>query len=294
MICDTLSQQYSAINRVFLSVHSHVRSSHPTFSQLLVTFYFLFLILAPTSALSNEFTEGLAVSLEVQAPDSTTAGDLFGAAVTISDLDSLYATELAICYDPKVLMFNGYSRGAYWGESGGFCVSEPDDGMVQFLCGMNDSTDAGDQGGSVLVNLSFVALTPGEASLCICPSSVSVSTLGAPVPPESIAVSCDTIYVRSPRSQELKAYNWPNPAREGEQTHFTYTVNGPSSVRIRIYDRAHELVAEIEDKTTESGKTTTDFDTSLLASGTYIYLVEVWESLSGERRQTRGKLLVVR
>lgn len=232
--------------------------------------------------------------LDVVATPSAIRGQAFDAAVSIAGLDSVTAIQFALCFDPAALQYRAATAGSYWEDRASSFFSHGEMDMVWIFSRLLDLAGADDTTSGTICVATFVALAQGQAEICICPGSVSVERVEAPVAADSVSTHCDVLSVSEPTQDALDAYNWPNPALDGEETRFSYVVDGPATVRIRIYDRGHQLVAQLDDQTPARGRQSTTLDTSLFASGSYIYLIDVHEALTGEQKRARGNLLIVR
>ncbi|MGB9596858.1 MAG: T9SS type A sorting domain-containing protein, partial [Candidatus Poribacteria bacterium] len=92
------------------------------------------------------------------------------------------------------------------------------------------------------------------------------------------------------------AYNYPNPAPSKafpDRTIFRYYAGNNSQIFINIYDISGRLVGHLESETTLTGYSETEWDISNIASGIYIYTIEI-KSSSGESKFVKDKLAVVR
>lgn len=79
--------------------------------------------------------------------------------------------------------------------------------------------------------------------------------------------------------------NYPNPFNPS--TTISYTLREPGHVRVRVYNAAGQLIRELVDRYDMSGTHEVRFDAGDLASGMYLYRIEV-----GGRAQTKQMVLV--
>jgi hypothetical protein len=93
-----------------------------------------------------------------------------------------------------------------------------------------------------------------------------------------------------------KVYNYPNPAPAGEytdETIFRYYVTSNADVTINIYDIAGHLVDSLESEATGGSYNEMEWNISDVASGVYIYVIEIQPAL-GEKQIIRKKLAIVK
>jgi hypothetical protein len=93
-----------------------------------------------------------------------------------------------------------------------------------------------------------------------------------------------------------RAYNYPNPAPAGEyidKTIFRYYVASDADVRISIYDIAGHLVDSLETEARGGKYNETEWDISDVASGVYIYIIEIQSAL-GDKQVIKKKLAIVK
>ena len=91
------------------------------------------------------------------------------------------------------------------------------------------------------------------------------------------------------------AYNYPNPAPAGEYTDrtiFRYYVSSDAHVKISIYDIAGRLIDSLEAEA-RSGYNETEWNISSVASGVYIYVIEI-QPASGNKQIIKKKLAIVK
>lgn len=93
-----------------------------------------------------------------------------------------------------------------------------------------------------------------------------------------------------------RAYNYPNPAPAGEytdETVFRYYVASDADVKISIYDIAGYLVDNLEAKATGGRYNETEWNISDVASGVYMYTIEI-QPYSGSKQIIKKKLAIVK
>ena len=92
------------------------------------------------------------------------------------------------------------------------------------------------------------------------------------------------------------AYNYPNPAPSKsfpDRTIFRYYANSNSQISINIYDISGHIVGHLESETAMTGYSETEWNISDIASGVYIYTIEI-KLQSGERKFVKDKLAIIR
>ncbi len=92
------------------------------------------------------------------------------------------------------------------------------------------------------------------------------------------------------------AYNYPNPAPSKafpDRTIFRYYAINNSQIFINIYDISGHLVGHLESETTISGYSETEWNISDIASGIYVYTIEI-RSPSGESKFVKDKLAIIK
>ena len=92
------------------------------------------------------------------------------------------------------------------------------------------------------------------------------------------------------------AYNYPNPAPAGEhgdKTIFRYYTVTDADVRISIYDIAGRLVDDLRAEATGGVYSEKPWDISNVASGVYVYVIEI-QPISGTPQVITKKLAIVR
>lgn len=82
-----------------------------------------------------------------------------------------------------------------------------------------------------------------------------------------------------------KVYNWPNPAREG-YTFIRYYLTAASTVHIRIFDVAGDLVTELEGTGYAMTPNEVKWDLTDVQSGVYLARVEA-QSVDGSKKEVR-------
>jgi hypothetical protein len=91
-------------------------------------------------------------------------------------------------------------------------------------------------------------------------------------------------------------YNYPNPAPSEafpDTTIFRYYAKSDSQIRISIYDISGRLVENLESETTTLGYSETEWNISDLASGIYIYIIEI-QPPSEQKMVIKDKLAIIR
>jgi hypothetical protein len=97
-------------------------------------------------------------------------------------------------------------------------------------------------------------------------------------------------------SAPKKVYNYPNPAPSGaytDSTIFHYYIDSSSQVTINIYDISGNLVDSLNEQTTSSGHKETEWNISNIASGVYIYTIEIQPD-SGNKQLYKSKLAILK
>jgi hypothetical protein len=91
---------------------------------------------------------------------------------------------------------------------------------------------------------------------------------------------------------EERAYNWPNPVY-GIQTNIRYFVSEDSDIKIRIFDLAGDLVADLENKASGGFDNETVWNVEKIMSGVYYARIEV-KSISGKTASKLIKIAVIK
>ncbi|MBD3184091.1 T9SS type A sorting domain-containing protein [Candidatus Poribacteria bacterium] len=97
-------------------------------------------------------------------------------------------------------------------------------------------------------------------------------------------------------SAPVGIYNYPNPAPAGQyidKTIFRYYSSTYADVTIRIYDIAGNMVDELESQIQNGGYNETEWNISGVASGIYIYMVEI-DPVVGNKEIITKKLAIVK
>jgi len=103
---------------------------------------------------------------------------------------------------------------------------------------------------------------------------------------------------------EESVFNYPNPAKNGSTTIRYYCGYAEPEAEIRIYDIAGELVRKVKDGEIDKTRASENIYSFLwdcknssgkgVASGVYIYVVEVKEKSSGETKKVIKRMAVIR
>ncbi|MFH1198336.1 MAG: T9SS type A sorting domain-containing protein [bacterium] len=91
---------------------------------------------------------------------------------------------------------------------------------------------------------------------------------------------------------ENRVYNWPNPVYDGE-TNIRYFVSEDSQIKIKIFDLAGDLVAEMNDNATGGFDNETKWNVADIQSGVYFAHVEAVGS-SGKSQSKIIKIAVIK
>jgi hypothetical protein len=84
---------------------------------------------------------------------------------------------------------------------------------------------------------------------------------------------------------------YPKPSRD--LVNFLYDLDGPSNVKIRIFDLEGKMISEVEDSKSASGRWTTAWDGSKKAPGAYYASVTI-QPLSGAKREYKRRVYLDR
>lgn len=91
---------------------------------------------------------------------------------------------------------------------------------------------------------------------------------------------------------ESRAYNWPNPVY-GNETNIRYFVSEPSDIKIKIFDLAGDLVAELNDQAQGGYDNETKWNVSDIQSGVYFAHIEA-SSSNGKSASKIIKIAVIK
>lgn len=101
----------------------------------------------------------------------------------------------------------------------------------------------------------------------------------------------NTIFITlSPLVKKEDVITYPSPCKD--RVTFLYFLKSPSLVKIRVYNIALELVAEIEEEK-EAGYQRTIWDISRVAQGVYMYQIEARVKATGEKIEFPIKKLAI-
>ena len=85
---------------------------------------------------------------------------------------------------------------------------------------------------------------------------------------------------------------FPQPGKG--KIHFTYDLDSPAQVNLKIFDRNGSLVSEITDPGKPAGRAVTDWDASEVAAGVYYSVLKIAPDNGGSEKVFKKKVVVER